>query len=1271
MDEASISAIYYSIMINVLSRLGHSGLFDAAFYLARNPDLRDLGSRVLAHYHQHGWREGRKPNAHFDPRWYLSQNPDVLGDPLLHYIAHGEKQGRRPIAWFDPVWYAKNHDVPDGVLALAHYLANRHKPDVKPIAAFDPAFYLRTYPDVAMSGLDPLEHYMIQGFREVRRPFETFDPAFYRSRYMRHRPDDNPLLHFIQHREQPGVFPSLPDQEATIPREIRRRTQAGPFFEEYRPLPDCAIRRALVLAYYLPQFHSNPANDGWWGKGFTEWTNVARGIPRFADHYQPRVPRDLGHYVLDDPAVLRRQVAMARRSGIDGFVFYFYWFNGQRLLDGPLEMLLQHTDIEMPFCLMWANENWSRRWDGSDDEVLIAQDYRDADDDALIACFARHMADRRYIRIDGRPLLKIYRPGAIPDAHRRIARWRRLFRMNHEEDPIFVMAQAFGDDDPSVYGMDGAIEFPPHKIVGDCKLINDRLHILDEDFTAQVYDYVDVVNRALALPPPDFPLIRTAAPSWDNDARRQGHGLVLHGSTPPLYERWLSGLIAQAQRTPFLGQAIVCVNAWNEWAEGAHLEPDLHFGAAYLNATARANTGFEQRNQQSRVLLVGHDAFPAGAQRLLLAVGRSLRAQHGVEVMFILLDDGALLEDYRAIGAVELLKPGRPETELRLKTLRREGFATALVNSAASSPLAPDLTAAGIPFTLLQHELPSLLRQRALLTPLAKARALAREVVVPSPSLAAHGSGDMAVAIHVLPQGLYTPVEFSAISRETIRVQLGLTDADRLIVGAGYADMRKGFDLFLQLWQRFARPAQDAIRRDASNPGGAHGRVHFIWLGDVDPGLRENLAPDIAFATAAGTFHLPGQVAQVSPWLSAADAFVLTSREDPYPSVVLEALASGLPCCAFAHSGGIPELLETLLRERETDHAVVPMSDLGALARALSTCLENHARRTPALRRRIGRKLTRRFSFSEYATELFKLLHPDQPTLSVVVLSYNYARYLAARLVSIFTQRMAVLEIIVLDDASTDDSVAVASDIAKEWGRSIRIVTSTRNSGSVFAQWRRAVELAKGDWIWIAEADDLSEPDHMSRLFAGLYGNPDAVMAFCDSRAIDAAGATIMPSYKPYYAQSTDGMLERDSLHTSRNFVKECLSERNLILNVSAAVFSHRALRDAFSRCDKDLATLRVAGDWRVYVELLMSAHAQIAYIAEPLNIHRRHEASTTQILAREQHLQEIARVQDIVSRHFPDDAAIATRQSAYRHALIRQFGLGPREVRAANRETA
>ncbi|EHH68251.1 hypothetical protein [Gluconobacter morbifer] len=224
--------------------LGYSGTFDAAYYVKSNPDLKTLGTGVLRHYHQHGWREGRKPNPFFDPHWYLSQNRDVIGDPLLHYVKHGESEGRRPIAWFDPHWYSQTYSVPDGMLALAHYLLNRHRQTLRPIPEFDPAFYLRNYPDIAAAGLDPLEHYMIQGFREARRPFEGFDPNYYRRNYLRHAPDSNPLLHYLANRNRPGIYPAAPDQEVTVFREVRRHTQSGPFFEHIRSLPASAIRRA-------------------------------------------------------------------------------------------------------------------------------------------------------------------------------------------------------------------------------------------------------------------------------------------------------------------------------------------------------------------------------------------------------------------------------------------------------------------------------------------------------------------------------------------------------------------------------------------------------------------------------------------------------------------------------------------------------------------------------------------------------------------------------------------------------------------------------------------------------------------------------------------------------------------------------------------------------------------------------------------------------------------------------------------------------------------
>jgi len=1232
-----------------LRLLGHSGLFDCAYYLGCNADLAGLGSEALAHYHQYGWREGRKPDLYFDPTWYRAEYPEVAArdiDPLLHYVTEGEAAGLRPIAWFDPVWYKRTYDVPAGMLALRHYLLHRLDGSVSAMPEFDSGFYLRAYPDVAAAGLDPLEHYMVQGFREARRPFETFDPVFYRQRYLRAAPDANPLLHYLSHRHEPDIHPALPRHETTIAREVKCRTQPGALFERRVPLPDGVARRATVLAYYLPQFRPVRRNDEWWGEGFTEWTNVARGLPRFAGHYQPRIPRDLGHYRLEGSATLRRQARMAREAGVGGFVFYFYWFNGERLLDDPLEALLAERDIDMPFCLLWANENWTRRWDGSDSEVLISQDFRPEDEPTLIDCYGRHFADPRYIRVGGRPLLMIYRPGLIPDAEQTIARWRGLFRTRCGEDPVLVMAQAFGEHDPRAFGLDGAIEFPPHKAVEGLDTINSRLELLDTDFTAQVYDYDEVVDRALAQPAAPFPLIRTACPSWDNDARRQGSGLVLHGATPARYQAWLEGLVRQARANPFLGEPIVCINAWNEWAEGAYLEPDLHFGSAYLNATARAVSGLRAGRQTAgRLLLVGHDAFPSGAQTLLLHLGRQLKRAHGVEVSFLLLGGGAMLEGYRACAPTTVVEAADAELDDRLARLRAEGFDRAIVNSAASARVARHLAEAQIPFTLLVHELPALIAEKRLAGPLDEAARLARQAVFPAASVRDAVTALIPAAGEhtlVLPQGLYDRRVFSSRARAQHRAALGLGAADLLLLGAGYGDMRKGFDLFLQLW----RQAQALPRRRGQS-------VHCQWLGDLDPGLRLYLAAELEAAQATGTFHLPGRVDDVPARMCAADAFVLTSREDPLPSVVMEAMASGLECVAFAGSGGIPELID-----KRGAGAVVPLGDVAAMAReALALGRRSLGRPSPA-RASSGRQAAQRFSFARYATELHRLARPELPLISVVVPSFNYARYMKQRLASIFAQTHPVLEIIVLDDASSDDSVEVARATAADWDREVRVVPGRCNSGSVFRQWQRAAEEARGEWLWIAEADDAADPRLLERLAAAATAAEGTVMAFCDSSAIDEEGGLVSDSYKPYYATTVGALLDGDGLHEGPDFVRTCLSERNLILNASSVLFGRAALRAALSRCGEALFGFRMAGDWRLYLEMLREPGARIAYVAEPLNIHRRHGNSATHRLVGQKHLGEVARIHRLVGLQPSLLDEDRMRQRAYRDQLARQFGL-------------
>ncbi len=428
-------------------------------------------------------------------------------------------------------------------------------------------------------------------------------------------------------------------------------TRPGAYFEEFDPVDaGDAPPRAKVLAYYLPQYHAIAENDRFWGRGFTEWRNVARGMPRFPGHLQPRLPRDLGFYDLAESGVMRRQIELARDAGIHGFCFYHYWFDGRRVLETPMERFLADPTLAMPFALMWANENWTRTWDGAERDVLLQQSYRTEDDEALIDDLARHFRDERYIRLGGRPLWFIYRPGHVPDCLNRVARWRDLFELRHGEAPLIFMARAFGEKDPAVFGLDGAIEFPPHGIFATAQDVTSELDLLDDRHAGAVYDYDDVTEAAIHNTRDELPLIRSVFPSWDNEARRPGHGTAVAGSTPEKFRQWLEWAVREANAHPVAGEPLLCINAWNEWAEGAYLEPDVHFGAAYLNTVSRV---LHQRPADLRVTAVlpcyNHETYLP--LRLASVLNQSRPPD---EIVF--LDDGS--DDDSLKIAAEILQGG-------------------------------------------------------------------------------------------------------------------------------------------------------------------------------------------------------------------------------------------------------------------------------------------------------------------------------------------------------------------------------------------------------------------------------------------------------------------------------------------------------------------------------------------------------------------------------------------------------------------------------------
>src|SRR6185437_6597570 len=361
-----------------------------------------------------------------------------------------------------------------------------------------------------------------------------------------------------------------------------------PYYEANdETVPPPAHPLVRLIAFYLPQFHSIPENDLWWGAGFTEWTNVTKAVPRFAGHYQPRLPGALGFYDATSPDVLRRQAAMAKKYGIGGFCFHHYWFQGQRILEKPLETLLANPDIDLPFCINWANESWTRRWDGRERTALIQQEHSIADSMAFARSLEPALRDKRYIKINGRPLLLIYRPALFPEIKKTVALWREHFISAGFENPYIAMVQKHGDGDPFQYDMDAAVGFPPFYASAGLPVRKD-LELFDRQYHGLVRNYQTLADATINGYRDEIKTFPGVTPSWDNEARLTGHGTCFTSSTPAEYGRWLRTACAVSMRKFSGDERLVFINAWNEWAEGAYLEPDRHFGFSYLAETRRA-----------------------------------------------------------------------------------------------------------------------------------------------------------------------------------------------------------------------------------------------------------------------------------------------------------------------------------------------------------------------------------------------------------------------------------------------------------------------------------------------------------------------------------------------------------------------------------------------------------------------------------------------------------------------------------------------------------
>ncbi len=1027
---------------------------------------------------------------------------------------------------------------------------------------------------------------------------------------------------------------------------------------------------ARAIAFYLPQFHTIPENDEWWGKGFTEWTNVAPAQPQFPGHYQPHIPSDLGMYNLEtDEDILHRQTKMAALHGLSGFAFYFYWFGGKRLLETPLQRYLKDDTIDFPFCLCWANENWSRRWDGLDSELLISQNHSPQDDIAFISHLSQYLTDPRYIRINGKPLLLVYRPGILPNAKATSDRWREWCLKNDIGEIYIAYTQGFDKQNPTKFGFDAAIEFPPnnHHLIGTPSLLGKHRR----KFKGKVFDWRDLVKRSQNYPETNYKLFRGITPSWDNTARRNNHSTVLLNSNPVDYYRWFKNAVDDT-KTRFSNdqERLIFVNAWNEWAEGAHLEPDEKYGYAWLEATRRAvapqsvseivppyknatapqieQTELGGESLKKKIIVVTHDLYKHGAQYLCLNFAKTLSQKFNREVHIISGEDGPLRGEFEKYAQVTILAKTEDPAKIntKLQALSIQGFDHAFMNSAASGWLGPYFSDNHISFIGLVHELPSIIHSMGLGKNLQDFQTHAKHVVFPANIVRDKATQFLREKewhnALILPQGVYkTDAMLDWADKEKAKAKickrLKIPKDSKIVLGVGFADHRKGIDLFLK-WAI----AAITNRKD----------LYFVWIGEIAQDMKQEVDKILKTAgRAKSRIHLPGFSTQTHDYYLAANVYALSSREDPFPSTALEALNAGTPVIMIKDTGGIEDLTPhdcVIAIENDEDasftHAIEPL--LGNPKH-----LQELGNKGPAL---IGEK----FGFCSYVGDLLDVLESDEakaPGVSVVVPNYNYERHLEKRLNSIIQQKLPPREIIFLDDASSDKSIGMAKRILSDCGIRHRIIINKENSGNVFAQWQKGVALANHDIVWIAEADDWADLDFLGKM-APQFINPDLVLAYSQSKQVNEKGKVIAENYQDYVRDISAIKWTKDFTQTGQTEITEGLAIKNTIPNVSGVLFRTNNLKKLLEKDVEFAKRFRTAGDWYVYVNLLREGN--VHFNATPLNYHRRHENSVTISQFNIDDLKEIADMQRYIAKEFNLDKKERTASRAYLSYLVDHFQL-------------
>lgn len=1076
---------------------------------------------------------------------------------------------------------------------------------IKKSGKFDFTYYYKTYPDVKESKLNGIIHYVERGAQEGRNPRKDFITTVYLENYSDvKKAGVNPFAHFVKQGIKESrignrlIYENHEVNPTSLKKSSANFQNPQPFLITPKNLP------VKLVAFYLPQFHPIPENDEWWGKGFTEWHNVVRAKPLFEGHHQPQLPVDLGFYDLRLPETMENQVKMAKSFGVGAFCFYYYWFDGKRLLEKPLDMFLEHKEWDIEFCVCWANENWTRRWDGHEDDILIAQNHTDEDDIRFIKDYSKYTRDKRYIRINNKPLIIIYRPEKFPNIKESIVRWRTFYRQEYQEDVAFAMVQSFDNIDPRTFGFDFAIEFPPHKM----NLNDIGSNLRNNEFNGLVFDVDQIIGSTKGLlSKVNYSLFRGIMTNWDNTARKGSNSHVFLNNTPIKFQNWLSEAIDDTtihKREP--DERLVFINAWNEWAEGAHLEPDDKYGYSYLNSIRKALAGIGldkgKFGKQTTIGFVSHDACLAGAQLVLKDIVTWLNNHTNIIIKIIFLADGELRNQFSRQAETLFLSDLENSKSYHeaIENFLGSDVKLLYVNSVASGQIFQYIDNSRYTILTHVHELQNSIKVYAekhieSLVQNTNHFIACSKAVADNLKSNYNINDEKISTVHAFVSNRIK--NENQIDAVQLKKKLNIPLNKKIVFGMGLGLFwRKGADIFIDVCQYLTElePDNDYL---------------FLWIGGnfVDGGIikygswqdhekriqRLGLGDKVLFL---------GKKDNVREYLSCGDVFILPSREDPFPLVCLEAADCYLPTICFEGAGGMPEFV------KDDAGFVVPHSDVKEMAEKTKLLLNDEAEK-----QRRGIIAHDRF-VKNYSTEVSvpKILNVAReigkfpPKVSVIVPNYNYEQYLNERIQSILDQTFKDYEIIVLDDASNDKSIDIINKF--DWVPEVNTFVNKTNSGSVFHQWHLGINKARGEYIWIAEADDLSDPHFLEKLFP-YFSDKDVQFVYSNSHVMDENGKITESFYTKhgYYngLGFPSGHWEQDYIIDGKSEILNALAIKNTIPNCSSVIFK----RTAFLEIDISQIKERKYGhDWLMYISL--ASKGKIAYVAESLNYHRRHSNS-------------------------------------------------------------